>query len=210
MSSRLERLLAIEAYLRSGTFPTVSKICALFEVQQRTVYQDLKILRESFGLDVRYDRHRNGYYNANPEKRLPPMALSEREAKLLLLAIETLCQLGGASFRGALAGVVDLVANGTTHASSSLISEIVDLPGSASQVSCSLFLRLMDACLEGHVIALACTDETDPEASVQLIPDRLLLLDNRWHLAGRKPHCDDDAVVPIDTISAVHLATATE
>ena len=204
MSSRLERLLAIEAYLRSGTFPTLSKMCALFEVQERTVYQDLKILRESFGLDVRYDRHRNGYYNANPDKRLPPMALTEKEIKLLLLAIETLCQLGGASFRGALAGVVDLVTKAGNSTNGAVISDIVDLPATKQQVSCSLFLELLDACLNGNLIALACNNGSANTATeLALIPDRLLLMDNGWHLSGRVPESNDDSIVPLDAIAAV-------
>ena len=41
MSLRLERLLAIDAAIRSGSFPSVSAFMHRFEVSERTVRGDL-------------------------------------------------------------------------------------------------------------------------------------------------------------------------
>lgn len=86
MASRLERLVKIDAYIRLGTYPSVERLSELFEVKPRTIFQDLRELKEMFGLDIRFEHTRNGYYNANPRKTLPPLAISYEEALLLSLS----------------------------------------------------------------------------------------------------------------------------
>lgn len=79
MSSRLERLILLDQELRRGLYPSVERLCRLLEVQPRTLFQDIKDLRERLGLDIRFDRNRGGYYNATPEKALPTFSLTDEE-----------------------------------------------------------------------------------------------------------------------------------
>ena len=83
MPTRLERLIAIDCEIRSGRFPNVADLCQLFSVKPRTVYDDIKVLRERLGFDIRFDRLRNGYFNACPSRCLPAFELSQTEAVLL-------------------------------------------------------------------------------------------------------------------------------
>lgn len=85
MSSRLERLILLDQELRRGLYPSVERLCRLLEVQPRTLFQDLKDLRERLGLDIVFDRTRGGYYNANPEKKLPTFSLTEQELFAVIL-----------------------------------------------------------------------------------------------------------------------------
>lgn len=85
MPSRLERLILLDQELRRAYYPSVERLCNLFEVQPRTLYQDIKDLREKLGLDIRFDRARGGYYNADPEKKLPAFSLTDLELFSLFL-----------------------------------------------------------------------------------------------------------------------------
>lgn len=50
--SRLERLIAMEDEIRRGWYPNVEKFCDMFEVKPRTVYADIRELKERVGLEL--------------------------------------------------------------------------------------------------------------------------------------------------------------
>ncbi|HEY9772977.1 MAG TPA: hypothetical protein V6C81_04145 [Planktothrix sp.] len=83
--TRLERLVAIEERISNNKFPTMRSLCHAFSVRPRTIYADIRLLRERFGIDIRFDRFRNGYFNASPGKRIPIGDLVEDDHVLLLM-----------------------------------------------------------------------------------------------------------------------------
>jgi predicted DNA-binding transcriptional regulator YafY len=71
MPTRLERLVCIKQEIDRGGYPDVQKLCAMFEIQPRTLHEDIRMMREMMGLEIRHDKFHNGYVNANPTKRPP-------------------------------------------------------------------------------------------------------------------------------------------
>lgn len=65
MSLRLERLLAIDAAIRAGRYPSVPSFMSRFEVSERTVRGDLAFMRERLNAPLEHDRSRGGYYRYN-------------------------------------------------------------------------------------------------------------------------------------------------
>lgn len=86
MTSRLARLLALHSAIKKGDFPDVERLCRMLEVKPRTLFNDLRELKEKLGLDVKFDRSRNGYYFATPDRKMPSFALTEDELVILALA----------------------------------------------------------------------------------------------------------------------------
>ncbi len=96
--SRIERLLAMEEEIARGRYPSVEKLCDMFEVAQRTVYDDIRHLKERRGLEIEFDHFKKGYYNKNPNKKLPQFELTSGEVFALSLGKEMLSQYSGTSF----------------------------------------------------------------------------------------------------------------
>ncbi len=189
MASRLERLVSIDAHIRAANFPSVEKLCHLFEVQPRTIYQDLRELREMFGLDIRFDRHRNGYYNANPSKQLPPLAMTYEEALLITLAINMLASSLGASFRGALARTVDMLVT-NDELQFSWLSNVISMDDRAGcEVKCSVMVDVLRAALAKQKTVLVPID-TD-RANLTFFPMRIEYTEGHWNLVGKNGHGDD-------------------
>lgn len=94
MSTRLQRLIAIEREIRRGRYPSVERLCDLFSVKRRTIYDDIKILKEGLGLRIHFDRLKNGYYNADPLKQLPTFELTLTEVGLLACALRMFAYFG--------------------------------------------------------------------------------------------------------------------
>src|SRR4051812_43493726 len=82
--NRQARLFALAEHLRarrSGV--TAETLAERYGVSVRTIYRDLDTLRDA-ALPVRADRGRGGGYALDKSYSLPPVALSAREAALLL------------------------------------------------------------------------------------------------------------------------------
>lgn len=203
MASRLERLVSIDAYIRAGNYPSVEKLCQLFEVQPRTIYQDLRELKEMFGLDIRFDRSRNGYFNADPSKQLPPLAMTYEEALLITLAIEMLANSLGASFRGALARTADmLMANDDNQFA--WLRDVVALDDRAAcEVKCSVMVEILRAALAKQKTVLMLAESECKQLTV--LPTKILYSGGHWRLIGE----DGNGGVPIETplcvVAEVHV-----
>jgi predicted DNA-binding transcriptional regulator YafY len=90
MATRLERLVMMDSLLRRNRRLTLDDLCNKFEVKPRTIFQDLKIMKENLGLDIQYDRTNKTYYNANPQKALPRFDLTIEELNTLKAALNKL------------------------------------------------------------------------------------------------------------------------
>src|SRR5262249_52211784 len=110
MAQRLERLCQMVETINQGRAPTVEEFCRLFEVRERTVYEDIRMIREQLGYDIEFDRFRNGYINKNPKKKLQVFDLNEGELFVLALGRDMLSQYSGTVFEAQLRSVLDKIA----------------------------------------------------------------------------------------------------
>jgi predicted DNA-binding transcriptional regulator YafY len=109
MPTRLERIIAIKAEIDRGRHPTVVKLCEMFEIKQRTLHEDLRLMREQMGMDIKYDRFKDGYYNARPGQELPTFDLSTGEVFALTLAKDILIEYTGTPFLPILQGALEKI-----------------------------------------------------------------------------------------------------
>ena len=58
MSLRLERMIAMDAAIRAGAYPSVRTFIDRFEVSERTVRLDLAFMRERLNAPLDHDRSR--------------------------------------------------------------------------------------------------------------------------------------------------------
>ena len=174
----------MDAYIRAGTYPGVDQLCRAFEVQPRTVHQDIKELREHFHLDIRFDRVRGGYFNANPAQRLPTIELTPEQSLLALVAVEVLCRMGGDAFRGLLAPVVNAVCNSKWTEVSGRLAEVIHLITPATglpEVSPGIFCQLVKACAERRPLRVRIK-ESRGDAKRDILPNQLLFAESSWWL----------------------------
>lgn len=193
----------MDAYIRKNAYPGVEALCQLFEIQPRTVHQDIKELRERFHLDIRFDRHRAGYYNATPGKRLPPLEFTPEQAMLTLASIEMFCHFGGASFTGMFAPVIDAVMTDRHASIAKELSEKLAFDAApVKPVSASIFVQLLDACIRCRPVTLGLSEPMrDNPCSID--PLRLLFKTNSWWLLARAD--SKELEIPLASIVAAMI-----
>jgi len=104
---RSARLFAIAEHLRARkTGVTAEALAERFGVSVRTMYRDLDTLQEA-ALPVKAERGRGGGYALDKSYFLPPIALSAREAALLVTLAEHALQMGLLPFSSTTQGALD-------------------------------------------------------------------------------------------------------
>lgn len=97
MSRHLERLLQIDALLRSGQRQTAFGIAEAVEVGERTIRNDLAFLRDRFNAPVVWNKSK-GYHYSDPTWRLPSISLSKGELFALTLGARMLEAYAGSAY----------------------------------------------------------------------------------------------------------------
>ena len=147
---RFARVVSMIERINRGRAPSVDDFCREFEVAQRTVYEDIRFLKEEMGIDIEFDRDRQGYVNRNPEKKLPTFDLNEGEFFVLALGRDMLAQYSGTIFEPHLRGALDKIAarlpNGVTMSFNDLQSLVRFQPGGVPLFERKVFYDMNKAC----------------------------------------------------------------
>ncbi|MFM7448900.1 MAG: helix-turn-helix transcriptional regulator [Leptolyngbyaceae cyanobacterium] len=97
MSRHLERLLQIDALLRSRLRHTAISLAKELEVSERTIRNDLAFLRDRYDAPLRFTRQQ-GYHYTDTEWRLPTIALTRGELFALTVGARMLEAYAGSAY----------------------------------------------------------------------------------------------------------------
>jgi predicted DNA-binding transcriptional regulator YafY len=187
MPVRLERLVAMDEEIRKGRYPTVQRFCDMFEVQPRTVYEDIRMLKEQLGMEIVFDRFKNGYYNANPKKELPAFELTDGEVFALMLSKEMLSQYTGTAFEPILRSAIEKIQERLPNKCQVELDDIRSLvrfnSGPVITIPRKLFLDLNRACEHYVTVVIEYYSASKGEMTKRLV-DPYRLMENRgtWYL----------------------------
>jgi len=102
MSSTLNRIVQIDALIRSNAYPSVSALATRFEVSERTIYSDIDYFKSTLQAPIRYSRSHGGYHYTDPTWLLPSVIATEGELLAFFLGAELARRYLGTSFEGPL------------------------------------------------------------------------------------------------------------
>lgn len=189
--SRLERLVAMEDEIRRGRYPNVEKFCDMFEVKPRTVYADIRELKDRVGLEIAFDRFKNGYYNKDPKKQLPQFELTEGEVFALTLGKEMLTQYSGTAFEPILKSAFEKIHGRLPDRVKIDLTDIKGVikfgSGSVIPISKKLMLELYHACENSLSVDIRYFSAHRGEVTERRInPFRILESRGTWYVVA---HC---------------------
>jgi predicted DNA-binding transcriptional regulator YafY len=85
--ARLERVLWIDAQVRSGRHPNLASVMARWEVSRGTAHGDYRYLKDRLDAPLAFDREHGGWVYTDPTFALPSAIVSESEATALQRAL---------------------------------------------------------------------------------------------------------------------------
>jgi predicted DNA-binding transcriptional regulator YafY len=179
--TRLERLVAIEERISNNQYPNMRALCQAFNVKPRTIYADIRLLRERFGIDIRFDRFRNGYYNANPGKRIPIGDLVEDDYLLIIAGCAILSASFGTRMKSALQNVVSNLGKRLSFGVQEQLNGFVVKPNMGrSDFNPEVMVQLGKALLQNRAIEL----KVEGGSPHLCAPCALIEQQDSWYLLG--------------------------
>ncbi len=182
--------MAIEFAIRSRHYPSAEHLCQVFSVKVRTIYEDIRILRERLGLDIQYDRVRNGYYNADPSQRLPTFDLCCEELILLVIACKLICGSLGAPFEPLVKQILVKIGERVTLPETDYLEKLhafirIEVPAELAISAVTLY-DCAQACIQGEFVEvlLKHDDRTNQGSSIIFRPQQIAEENKRWLLVG--------------------------
>jgi predicted DNA-binding transcriptional regulator YafY len=150
MSRHLERLLQLDALLRTGQRHTADSLAQVLEVSERTVRSDINFLRDRYHAPLESSKQK-GFYYTDPEWRLPTITLSKGELFALTLGARMLEAYAGSTYaqelRSAIARLSERLPEQTWVDLQQVADErILFRSGAATDLDPEIWHKLEDAC----------------------------------------------------------------
>jgi predicted DNA-binding transcriptional regulator YafY len=105
MSRHLERLLKLDALIRSEHRQTTAQLAEVLEVSERTIRNDLAFMRDRFHAPLSFSQSK-GFFYTDADWRLPSISLSQGELFALTLGARMLAAYSGLAYREELSSAI--------------------------------------------------------------------------------------------------------
>lgn len=189
MSTKLERILAIDAEICRGRYPSLTNLCEKFEVSERTLHEDIRFLRENLAREIDFDHFKGGYFNSNPEKRLPAFELSSGEVFALTLGKELMSLYIGTSFESTLRSALEKISERLPEKVQVDPEEIKSIirfrGGSIIPISGKMFTDINKACDMHKQLEFTYYAASKGETTKRSVDPQVLLHDRgTWYLVA--------------------------
>jgi predicted DNA-binding transcriptional regulator YafY len=110
MSTRLERIIGIDREIRAGTYPTAASLAEMFEVSERTIYDDRNFMINRMGAPIDFDELAGGWCYTDSTYVLPAIMVSEGELLAFFLGQTVSQQFLGTPFEKPLRSALGKIA----------------------------------------------------------------------------------------------------
>jgi predicted DNA-binding transcriptional regulator YafY len=189
MSLRLERMLAMDAAIRGGSYPNVAVFMGRFEVSERTIHGDLAFMRARFNAPLHYNRLNGGYCYTDPTWVLPNFFVTEGELLAFFLSVELTRRYLGTAFETPLRKMVDLLASSLPDELqidlSALTQHYTFQPGATVGADATLLMTLFECMRERWPIDMTYLTASTGERKQRVIePYHLFNVRGDWQVVA--------------------------
>lgn len=189
MSTKLERLIALDALIRTGRYPNARTLAERFEISERTAYEDHEFLKERLNAPVEYDTEQGGWYYTEPNYALPAFITTEGELLSFLLSMELAGQYLGRSYEAflgkALSNLAQSLPGQVQLDLSELAAQYSFTAGATAAVNPHLLQELTMAIRDRHPVDVTYyTASRDVRSLRVLHPYALRNVQGDWHVVA--------------------------
>lgn len=125
---RTHRIIQIDKWIRSGSYPSVQQMVMEYGVSKRTILRDIEFLRDRYDAPVEADRMRKGYYYTDPTFMIQNVLMTEGDLFTISTVMPLMEQYKNTpletSFRNIMAKIAEMLPNQVSVDSSFLNSDI--------------------------------------------------------------------------------------
>ena len=203
---RLKRMIRIVDMMRKGQYPNFKKISKAFQeatydtsetmiltCTRKTVYQDMKTLKEEFNCPWEYDRSRHGFYLTDPQWDFAyPADLSETQMMALLMGRRISENIFPEPLKGEICHAVDYLLNVANPdlVKCSFVSQMKLFSAQTGKVDEGIFDRVYRAWRDHVCLEISYQDYQGNVTEREIEPHALFFRNNNWYLYARAADAD--------------------
>jgi predicted DNA-binding transcriptional regulator YafY len=201
----------IDEAIRSGAFPSISKLAKKAEVTERTIERDIEYLRDMYEAPIEYDRTRKGYYYSEPNFFIKSIVLTEGELFSIALFDRLLEQYRNTPLEGALrqifGKIIKSMPEKVTVDTGVFSPHVTVIPEHQGQIDGEVFERIFTALKTAQTIAFdyrPLQKTTSMKRTAD--PYHAICQRGNWYFIG---HCHDKNEARMFSFSRVKNAALT-
>ncbi len=208
---KTSRLIQIEKWIRSGTYPSVEDMVKKHGVSRRTILRDIEFLQDRYMAPIEYDHTRKGYYYTDPTFMIQNVVLTEGD----LFTISTLMPLMEqykntpleASFKNIMAKVTDMLPDQVTVDTAFLNQDVVFISDPLPKIERDVFKKIFKAIKLRRVMNFKYRSSYRRDYKDKIFdPYQVLCQKGNWYVIGYDHSCNDRRVYALSRIKELCLA----
>jgi len=187
LSTRLERIFYMDALIYGGSYPSVKTFVERFEVSERTVYDDVRFLKDRLRAPLKYSRSHAGYFYTDPNWKLSLLPATEGDLLAFFLSVEVAHRYLGTSFekplRDAIQRLTNMLPDSVQVSVGELTSHYSVRSGAAAKTPPETLLVIQEAIQNRHPVdMLYFTAQRGEETQRVVHPYHLFNMNGEWQL----------------------------
>ena len=203
---RLKRMIRIVDMMRKGLYPNYTTISKAFEkatfdtsetmiltCDRKTIWRDMKILKEEFNCPWKYDRSRHGFYLTDPHWDFAyPAYLSETQMMALLMGRRISENIFPEPLKGEICNAVDYLLNVANPdlAKCSFVSQMKLFSAQTGKVNEEIFDRVYRTWRDHICLKIIYRDYQGKVSTREIEPHALFFQNNNWFVHARANNAD--------------------
>jgi predicted DNA-binding transcriptional regulator YafY len=205
----MSRMLRLHGLVVAGEYPNATRLAAEFGVTVKTITRDVEHMRQEYGMPLKYDPVRHGYYYSEKPPKFPPGApeLTEQDLFALFVAQKVMAQYEGLPLHGplevAFQKLMSLLDTRQGYAIGDLGEMLEFRPFAPEEQDAEVFQAVMNARREQRMLRFHYRKPGEKHWRYRtLYPYSLTCIDGRWYAVGRDP----EEKKPVNVVKKFMLA----
>lgn len=186
---RTLRIVRIDEFIRTGSYPSVQKLMKEFETSRSTIMRDLEFLRSRYDAPIEFSKERKGYYYTDPSFFIKSVMLTEGELFTISTIMPLLEQYRNtpieSSFRNIIRKLSGMLPSQIQIDSSFLSNDIQFISDPLPEIDSNVFNTIFEAIKRKCSVRFRYRSLSRTEYSSRTIdPYKVICQKGNWYTAG--------------------------
>lgn len=186
---RTHRIIQIDKWIRSGSYPSVQQMVDEYGVSKRTILRDIEFLRDRYDAPVEADRTRKGYYYTDPTFMIQNVLLTEGDLFTVSTVMPLMEQYKNtpleSSFKNIMSKIAEMLPNQVSVDTSFLNKDISFISDPLPEIEEEIFNSVFKAIKSGKVITFRYRSVGSQEYKFKIFDSyHVLCQKGNWYVLG--------------------------